>query len=444
MSMNTEHPYIGRIWADAAGRDMEQRLFLQTLETLLEGLGPCLEARPYYEDMCLLERLSEPERMVSFPVLWRDDQGRARTTRGYYVRHSTVLGPCRGGAVFRAGLNMSVMKAMALESTLENSLAGLPLGGSAAGADVDTAAMSSRESARFCQSFMAGLYPCLPPATPPETWLGEELPRRELGYLQGQYERLTNLTRGGGPAFAAAGPMTRARAAGYGACYFAQHALRQHTGARLEGRTAVITGRDGPAAWAGEKAVQVGARVVAVGTPDGYLYAPTGLPLRLLRAMARQPDIPLLLRAIPTPGVDYCQGPGLWDIPADVFFLCDVSSPMGREEAERLAVHYPVGVFEGASLACGTEAARYLGSCGILYSPGLASGAGGAALTFHQQHTPGLSYWEADRQLRTVMGQIFQAAWDESVRAGAPGDLARGARNAAFLRIGEALAAKGI
>ena len=438
--MTTEQPYISRIWAMAAGRQPEQTVFLQALEALLEGVAPCLEERPYYEDMGLLERLSEPERVFSFPVIWRDDKNRIKTARGYHVRYSTVLGPCRGGVLFREGLDISSVKALALERTLENSLAELPLGGSASGADVDTAAMSGRESIRFCQSFMEGLYPCL---APPEAWLGELVPRRERGYLQGQYERLSALC-GGRNDTVAPGPLSQARAGGYGLCYYAQHALRQHTGARLEGRTAVVAGRGGPAFWAGEKAVQVGARVVAIGARDGYLYASAGLPLSLLRAIAREPEIPLLLRAIRTPGVDYCQGPGLWDIPADVFFLCDGTAPLGREEAERLAIHYPTGIFEGVPMACDGHAARYLGGSGILYSPGLASGAGGAALAYYQRHTPGMTYWEADRQLRAVMGRVFQAAWDESVRAGSPGDLAHGARAAAFCRVGEAMARKGI
>ena len=186
--------------------------------------------------------------------------------------------------------------------------------------------------------------------------------------------------------------------------------------------------------------------MTAIGTPEGYLYAPAGLPLALLRDLAREPELPLLLRAKRAPGVDYCRGAGLWDVPADVFFLCSGEIPLlGMEEAERLAIHYPAGVFEAIPMACDGQAARYLTDRGILYSPGLASGAGGRALAFWGlQHAPGLSYWESDRALRTVMGKIFQAAWEESVTSGYPGDLARGARTAAVRRIGEALIRKGM
>ncbi len=395
-----------------------------------------MAGRPDYERAGVLERLAAPEQAVSFPVRWRDERGRLRWTEGVYVRCSGLLGPCRGGVVLRPGLDMDRAKAMALDGTLAGSVAGLDIGGAVAGADVDTWTLSDGESRRFCQSFMEGLLPWMD--RPPADWMGHGLPRRERGYLLGQYERLMALRGRDVPARAGTA-MTQVQAAGYGLVFFAQHALQAQGGTMLEGRTAVFAGEGSLAAWAAERAVQSGARAVAIGSPGGYLLAPGGLPLKLLRAMAREPELPLLLRAIRTPGVDYCQGPGLWDVPADLWFLCGGGPPLDRAGAERLALHGLAGVFEGVPLACGAAARRYLTDRGVLFGPGFAAGAGGLAL---ERSGRELTYWEADRLIRTVMGRVYQAAREESEETGA--SLAAGAYMAAFRRWADEVVRKGV
>ncbi len=438
----TEHPSIRRAYAAAAARDPGETGFLQALEALYDCLGPCLEEQPRYAG--LLERLGEPERAAVFPVLWSDSCGTPRQARGFFIQYSTALGPCRGDLLFRTGLDMAAAKALALEAALEHSLAGLPLGGGFFGADVSPLRWDAGESLRFCRAFMLALYPFLPPAFHPADWAGR-VPGRELGYLTGQYERLAAL----GPWVREAsmqpnpGPMTWHQAAGQGLCVFAELALRHMGLPGLESQTVLISGRDGPAAWAAEQAARMGAQVVALGDGTGCLHSQNGLPLSILRRMAAQPGLPLLLWAIRAPGVEYRPGPGLWDIPADTVFLCDGRARLDAEGARRVAAHRPAGVFEGVGRTCTALAARTLAAGAGVYVPAIASGAGGAVMAFRQRDASG-SRWDAVRLLRDCMEDIFQTAWDESVRAGRPGDLDAGARIAAFRRIADAILAKGL
>ena len=438
----TEHPSIRRAYGAAAARDPGETGFLQALETLYDSLPACLEEQPQYGAAGLLERLGEPERSASFPICWTDSRGQTCQARGFFVQYSTALGPCRGGLLFRPGLDMAAVKALALEAVLENSLAGLPLGGGACGADAVPAGWDGGESLRFCQSFMEGLFPFLPRPFHPADWSGL-VPRRELGYLAGQHERLAALTAlpCWPPDPEAGPPMPRWQAVGHGLCMFAELAFRRIGLPGLQGQSVLISGRDGPAPWAGERAARMGAKVVALGDAAGCLYARDGLPLSILRRMSAKPGLPLLLWAIRAPGVEYRPGPGLWDIPADAVFLCDGHGRLDKDAARQTLSHRPAGVFEGLPRVCTALAAKAFSAGDTLYSPAIASGAGGALMVLGRQSTA--DPWAAARQLRAAMEAIFEAAWTESTRAGCPGDLALGARSAAFRRIADAILAKG-
>lgn len=440
----TEHPSIRRAYAAAVARDPGETGFLQTLEALYDSLPVCLEEQPQLGASGLLERLGEPERAAAFPVLWQDGRGLDRQARGFFIQYCTALGPCRGTLVFRGGLDMAGAKALALEDTLEKSLAGLPLGGGLAGADVSTAGMGDRECRRFCRAFLEGLYPYLSASFHPADWSGQ-VPARELDLLTGQYERLRSLTPGGAePSPPPERPvLLRAQATGHGLCRFAELALRQWGGPGLEGQSVLVSGLDGPAPWAGELAARLGALVVAVGDETGCLFAENGLPIPLLQSMAARPGMPLLLWAIRSPGVEYRPGPGLWDIPADAVFLCDGRGRLNGEGARRLATSHPAGVFEGVPRACTALAARILAGSGALYAPAIAAGAGGTIMAWRQRETP-LTRWEADRQLRAAMEEVFRTVRGECLRMGRERDMARGARAAAFQRIAETLLAKGL
>ena len=434
----TEQPYIRRAYGALAERDQGQTGFLQALESLYESLGPWLEERPQYEAAGLLERLGEPERTALFPVIWTDDQGRVWHTRGIYIRYTSVLGPCRCCLALRPGLDLSAAKALALETSLCRALAGLPLGGGAVGADIAPGALSDGESRRFCESFMAGLFPLLDKGFRPGQWAGQA-PRRELDCLTGLYERMTALTGGGELVPSFSGPMTYAQAVGCGLCRFAQCALKRRSGQRLEGQRVLLSGRGLAAVWAGECAARMGAMPVALGDDTGCLYAAAGLPLALLRSMLREPGLPLLLWAIRSPGVEYRPGPGLWDIPADVVFLCDGTPRLGSAAAQRVAAHRPAGVFEGVFQAVTARAGRIFAQTG-LYAPAIAAGAGGQIMSLAGEEPA--DRWEADRALRAAMENVFQAAWEQSERWGRPGDLLQGARVAAVGPIARALLRK--
>lgn len=440
----TEHPSIRRAYAAAAARDPGETGFLQALEVLYDSVAPCLEEQPQIAAEGLLERLGEPERTAAFPVLWQDGWGRLRQARGFFIQYCTALGPCRGGLVFRGGMDMAAAKALALEDTLEKSLAGVPLGGGLAGADVSTAEMGDRELRRFCRSFLEGLYPFLPAGADPKDWTGL-VSQRELDLLAGQYAKLQALMPGSRETVREPeGPvMSRCQATGHGLCLFAQLALRQSGGPGLESQTVAVSGLDGPALWAGERAARMGAKVAAIGDESGCLYAGGGLPVSLMQNMAAQPGLPLLLWALRAPGVEYRPGPVLWDIPADAVFLCDGHTRLNGATARRLTALRPAGVFEGVPRACTALAARILAGSGILYAPAIAAGAGGAAMAYRQGRTP-LTRWEADRQLRSVMEEVFRAVEEERVPLGQGRDMTHAALAAAFRRIAGVMLAKGL
>ncbi len=440
----TENPSIRRAYGAAAARDPGETGFLQALETFYSALAPFLEARPRYAAAGLLERLGEPEQAVCFPILWTDGRGAPRQARGFFIQYSTALGPCRCSVLFRTGLDMAAAKALALESTLEHSLTGLALGGGFIGADVSPTGWDDGESRRFCQGFMLALYPLLPRSFRPRDWAGL-IPRRELDYLAGQYERLAAMDPclRGLTSVPEPEPMPRQQATGHGLCAFAELTLRRMGLPGLGSRTVLIAGRDGPAAWAGERATRMGARVIALGDGAGCLYAPDGLPLPVLRNIATQPELPLLLWAIRAPGVEYRPGPGLWDIPAELVFLCDGHGRLDVEDARRLTARRPAGVFEAVPRSCTALAARLLSSGAVPYSPAIASGAGGAIMAC-RRYDDRLTQWESARVLRAGMEHIFRTVWDEADQAGRPGDLDAGARIAAFRRLADAILAKGL
>ena len=434
-----DNPYIRRCLSAARGQDSGQSGFIRTLSTVFDALAPCLAQEPQYAAAGLLEHLAQPERAAVFPVLWRDGRGQLRQNHGFFLRCSTALGPCRYDLVLRRDMDMGAAKAMALEATLRNALANLSFGGGLVGADIDPAALTDAESARFCAAFMEGLFPLLPRAFSPAAWAGQAH-SRELGYLAGRHDRLAALIPGGEVSpTGEAGPMTRAQATGYGLVYFAQCALRRQPGVRLEGQSILIYGCNGAGPWAGEKAVRMGAQVTAIGDSGGFLYAAGGLPLDLLRAMAAQPGLPLLLWALRSPGVEFRPGPGLWDIPADVVFLC--GGTVDGPAAARLAAHRPLGVLEGALQSVRSAAEAVFTAAGSVYAPAIAAGAGGAIMASRQ--TGNMTRWEADRLLRAAMEKLYQTVWAESMRPGGPEELAACARVAAVRPIADALLEKG-
>lgn len=436
----TDEPHIRKAYAAAIGRDPGQTAFLQALETLYESLVPCLGEQPALAAARLAERLAEPESSCLFPVRWADSRGQPRQTRGFFIRYCTALGPWRGPIIFRRGLDISAAKALALSATLQYALAGLPAGGGFAGADADCRSMDDVECRRFCHAFAEAVYPFMPRDLYPSLWRGQ-LSRRELAYLSGRLRQLSALTGGAGSPPGPVPMLTYQQAAGWGLCHFAQLVLHRQTDAPLDGQSILIAGRDGAAGWAGERAARLGAHVVAVGDGGGCLHADGGLPLATLRAMAAQPELPLLLWAIRAPGVEYRPGPGLWDIPADAAFLFG-GPRLDSAGARRLLQNRCSAVFEGASGAATAGAARTLAAGGVLYMPAIAAGAGGATAALGQP--PDLPRWEAERRLYAAMEDVFHAVWQESERDGRPGDMLHAAFTAALCPISTAIFDSGL
>ncbi|MCD8322429.1 MAG: hypothetical protein LUC89_06050 [Oscillospiraceae bacterium] len=402
--------------------------FLQRLETFFQCLTPCLDRRPAYREASLPERLAAPERAVYFSVSFPGDDGRVRTAPCCFIQYTTVLGPARCALSFQPVMDISGMKWRALSLSLENSLTGLAMGGAAAGASIDPAALSQRESLAFCQRFITALAPYLPACAV----LEGSLPLREQGYLRGQISRLPYTLPRPSRIFPPQWEQDQAR--GYGLCYFAQSTLRKSSGPRLEGQTAAIGGNTGPAAWAGEKALQLGAMVTAIGGKNGCLYASAGLPLALLRDMARNPARPLPSYASETAGIVFQPDRSVWDADADIYLPCDPVCPLDKTGAQA-AIAHGAAVFEGAESACTPKAVRLLREAGALYVPSVAA-ACGAALAQSDSQEPG-------KRLRIGARAVLNRIWEEALSAPRR-DLTAASYIAAFEPIAQAMLEQGV
>lgn len=419
----TDHPHISH------------RAVRQSPPPAIDGAALWPEGSPAHRETGVLERLAAPERAVTFSIPYPGDDGQVRVVSCFFVQYCTALGPCRCALALGPGLTMARLRARALSLTWEAALAGLTMGGGAAGADIDPAALSRRESMDLCRRFMEALAPFLGQCV----LFDGGIPARELGFLKGQQSRLR--PRSGGWREPSPGGLRPAQATGRGLCFFAQNALRQRCGPRLDGQEAVISGWSGPAAWAGEKAAQLGITVRAIGGRDGYLYAPEGIPMALLRELGAHPDRPPVILAAGAPGVIYRPRESIWAVPADIYLLCDPEFPLDSQSALSLIAQSPAGIFEGADGACTPGASKLLARAGMLHSPAIASGAGAAAMW---DLSPALSPWEADKALRAAMEGIFAAVWAAAAQAGQPGNLYLGARLAALAPIAAAMEETGL
>lgn len=419
----------------AARANPEDFLLLQVTGAVFSSLDGLLETRPAYRRAAVWERLSAPERFISFAVPWVDDQNRVRVSRGYLAVFAACLGGGGSGLCFRDGLTAGRVKCLAFLRLLENSLF-RPAAGLFCGADCDPARLSDGESMRFCQSFITALLRAAPQLPALETG-GPALARRERGYLSGAYQALGGRPCGGAEDEARTPRrLPPQQAAGYGLCYFAQNALRALGQARLDGKTVLLCGSGGMAPYAAEKAAQLGARIVAVSDGAGCLSA-ARVGLSVIKDMERTPHKPLAEYAGALPEGRYRPWPGgIWDIPADICLLCSPERPLERADAERLLAHQPEGVFEGVSLACAPEAASLLAGEKCLFCPAVAAGAGGTAAAWDGGYH---SVWEADKALRTAMKALFRAVWEKY-----PGDPLRGAYIAAVQNAADALLRQGV
>ncbi|MBS7406822.1 MAG: NADP-specific glutamate dehydrogenase [Coriobacteriales bacterium] len=448
--------YAERVIEQIKARDGEQALFIQAVTEVLETLQPVLDAHPEYEEAKILERITEPERVIMFRVPWVDDEGKAQVNRGFRVEFNSAIGPYKGGLRFNPTVNLGMLKFLGFEQILKNSLTTLPMGGGKGGSDFDPKGKSNNEIMRFCQSFMTELQRHIGPDTDvPAGDLG--VGGREVAYMFGQYKRIRNEFTGvlTGKGLAFGGSLARTEATGYGLVYFVAEHLRCQ-GDSLEGKTVVVHGSGNVAIYAVQKAEQLGAKVIAVSDTKGYVRDDEGISVEALEAIynakrsGNDKGVSLAMYTDYRPNAVYTAGDGrgVWQIPCDIALPCARENTLLLEDAEALVANGCKIVGEGANMPTTLEATKYLQEHGVVFMPGKAANAGGVAVSgLEMSQNAGHISWsfeEVDNKLNDIMVSIYHAADDAAKKYGVEGDFVAGANIAGFEKVAEAMMAQGL
>ena len=449
--MEIKNEYLRDLYRRVEKRDPNEPEFLQAVGEVLQSLAPVADRRPDLIDWGVFERIVEPERMITFRVSWVDDQGKVQVNRGYRVQYNSAIGPYKGGLRLHPSVNASIIKFLGFEQTFKNSLTGLPMGGAKGGSDFDPKGKSDMEIMRFCQSFMTELYRHIGQFVDcPAGDIG--VGGREVGYMFGQYKRLTNSFQGGmltGKGLTFGGSLARTEATGYGLCYFTAEALKCMRNDSFKGKTVVISGSGNVAIYACEKATQLGAKVVTMSDSNGYVYDPNGIDLAYVKDLKEVRRGRIKEYAETHEGVTYVADcTKVWTVPCDIALPCATQNEINKESAEALVKGGCTVVCEGANMPSTPEAIEVYLSTGILYGPATASNAGGVATSGLEmsQNSERLSWTfeEVDAKLKGIMEGIFHASYEASVAAGSEGNLMVGANCAGFLKVATAMMAQGI
>ena len=375
--------YIERVLTNLKAKNTDQPEFIQAVEEVLESLEPVIKAHPEYEDMAILERLTEPERTLMFKVPWMDDQGKVQVNRGYRIQFSSAIGPYKGGLRFHPSVNLGIIKFLGFEQIFKNSLTTLPIGGGKGGSDFDPQGKSDAEVMRFCQSFMTELYRHIGPSVDvPAGDIG--VGGREIGYLFGQYKRIKDAYENGvltGKGMTYGGSLIRPEATGFGGLYFVKHMLDKK-GIDIKGKTVAISGFGNVAWGAATKATQLGAKVVTISGPDGYIYDPDGISGEkidyMLELRASGNDI-VAPYADKFPGSTFVEGRRPWEVKVDIALPCATQNELNGEDAMNLINNSVLCVGEISNMGCTPEAIDAFIEHKLMYAPGKAVNAGGVA-----------------------------------------------------------------
>jgi len=424
--------------------------FHQAVREVLETLGPVMARQPEYAASRVIERICEPERQIIFRVPWTDDRGRIEIHRGFRVEFNSALGPFKGGLRFHPSVYLGIVKFLGFEQIFKNALTGLPIGGGKGGSDFDPKGRSDGEVMRFCQSFMTELYRHLGEYTDvPAGDIG--VGAREIGYLFGQYKRITNRYESGvltGKGIGWGGSPVRKEATGYGTVFFTDEMLRAN-GQSLDGRTVVVSGSGNVAVHAIEKAQQLGATVIAASDSSGYVVDEKGIDLEVLKDVkeVRRERISEYAARLGE-RARLVTGGSIWDVPCDVALPCATQNELDEVGARSLVDNGCIAVAEGANMPTRPGAARLFAEAGVLFGPGKAANAGGVATSaLEMQQNASRDSWSFDHtevRLKALMRDIHARCAETADEFGAPGDLVVGANIAGFMRVADAMHAFGL
>jgi len=431
-------------------RNPGEREFHQAVREVLDSLGPVLAKNPEYADARVIERICEPERQIIFRVPWTTDEGRIEINRGFRVEFNSALGPYKGGLRFHPSVYLGIVKFLGFEQIFKNALTGMPIGGGKGGSDFDPKGRSDAEVMRFCQSFMTELY----------RHIGEyrDVPAgdigvggREIGYLFGQYKRITNQYESGvltGKGIGWGGSLVRTEATGYGTVYFVEEMLRTK-GQSLDGKRVIVSGSGNVAIYAIEKVHQLGGTVVACSDSGGYVVDEKGIDLELVKEIkeVRRGRIADYVEARGGAAVHVTDG-SIWDVACEVALPCATQNEIDESDAETLVRNGCIAVAEGANMPTMPAAIAVLNKAGVLFGPGKAANAGGVATSaLEMQQNASRDKWSfehTEQRLAEIMVGIHERCAAAADEFGRPGDYVLGANTSSFLQVADAMLAMGV
>lgn len=438
------------IFAGVLRRNPGEEEFHQAVREVLDSLGAVVAKHPHYAEDALIERICEPERQIIFRVPWVDDKGQVQINRGFRVQFNSALGPYKGGLRFHPTVYLGTIKFLGFEQTFKNALTGMPIGGGKGGSDFDPKGRSSGEIMRFCQSFMTELYRHLGEYTDvPAGDIG--VGGREIGYMFGQYKRMTNRYESGvltGKGLTWGGSQVRTEATGYGATYFVERMLKTR-GQDFDGKKVIVSGAGNVAIYTMEKVMELGGKVIACSDSNGYVVDETGIDLDLLK-MVKEKQRGRVVDYAKARGASakYVADGRIWDVPADVAMPSATQNELNGQDARNLVKNGVIAVGEGANMPSTPEAVRIFTDAGILFGPGKATNAGGVATSaLEMQQNASRDSWSfeaTEARLASIMHGIHDRCAEMAEEYGSPGNYVLGANVAGFIRVAEAMRAHGI
>ena len=441
--------YVDEIIDLVVEKNPAQPEFHQAVKEVLESLRVVVEAHEEeYRRDALLERMVNPERQIIFRVPWVDDKGQVQVNTAYRVQFNSAIGPYKGGLRLHPSVNLGIIKFLGFEQIFKNSLTGLPIGGGKGGCDFDPKGKSDREVMAFCQSFMTELTKYVGADTDvPAGDIGTGA--REIGYMYGQYKRLTNRYEGvlTGKGLSYGGSLARKEATGYGLLYLTAEMLKSN-GSSIEGKTVAVSGAGNVAIYAIQKAQQLGAKPVTCSDSTGWIYDPDGIDVELLKEVKEVKRARLTEYAAARPNAEYHEGKGVWSVKVDIALPCATQNELHLEDAKALVANGCIAVCEGANMPTTLEATEYLQNNGVWFVPGKAANAGGVATSaLEMSQNSERLHWtfeEVDGKLQQIMVNIFHNLDKAAKDYGMAGNYVAGANIAGFLKVAEAMTAQGI
>ncbi|KUF31178.1 MULTISPECIES: NADP-specific glutamate dehydrogenase [Lysinibacillus] len=442
--------YVDGVFEQLKQQNSHQAEFLQAAEEIFISLVPVFTQHPEYIKANILSRIVEPDRIISFRVAWQDDHNQVQVNRGYRVQYSNVMGPYKGGLRFHPSVNESIIKFLGFEQIFKNALTGQPIGGGKGGSNFDPKGKSDSEIMRFCQAFMTELYRHIgPDVDVPAGDIG--VGAREVGYLWGQYKRLTKANESGvltGKTPGYGGSLARKEATGYGTVYFVNEMLKDANDS-FQGKTVVVSGSGNVSTYAIEKAQQYGAKVVACSDSSGYIFDPEGLDLEAIKEIKEVKGDRISTYVNYRSNATFTEGcTGIWTIPCDIALPCATQNEINGESARTLISNGVKAIGEGANMPSDLEAINEFLNAGVLFGPAKAANAGGVAVSaLEMAQDSSRVFWsfeEVDAKLHQIMKNIYTDSKAAAEKYGFPGNLVVGANIAGFIKVADGMLTEGI